>query len=118
MNQRAEERFVETNQRVEEQFVETNRRAEERHEFLLRQWHKSMALERARHQELIGRGKASERVFISAFDEIVARLERSDQRADAASREHVDAIRDMRASIRANTEAVLSVLDRLGPATS
>lgn len=69
-----------------------------------------------RHRELIERGKTSERVFIAAFSEIEVRLERGGERAEAAGRELIETLRDMRGSIRANTEAVLSVLDRLGPA--
>lgn len=103
---------------IVEQLEAMNGRAEERHRVMLRRWDESIALDRERHRELIEHGKASERVFIAAFNDIEASLERSNERADTANREHIEAVRDMRDSIRANTEAVLSVLDRLGPATS
>ncbi len=65
-----------------------------------------------RHQQLLERGKTSERVFIDALVDIDASIKQSNER----SAEITASIRDMRESIRANTQAVLSVLDRLGPA--
>ncbi len=89
---------------IVEQLAEINRRAEV---------YDRRAEER--HRALIGRGRASERVFIAAFSEIETAIERSSDRADRNAREHREAIQDMRASIRANTDAVLAVLDRLEP---
>ena len=83
---------------IVEQLDEMNRRAEER------------------HRELIARGRASERVMLAEFNELHERVERGEVQADARFRESLDALRDMRDSIRANTEAVLAVLDRLGTA--
>jgi uncharacterized coiled-coil DUF342 family protein len=78
-----------------------------------------------RHRELIARGRAGERVFLAAFDDLHAEIERSIERADANAREVQESyreiresMRDMRDSIRANTEAVLAMLDRMGPAPS
>lgn len=56
-------------------------------------------------------------MFIAAFDDIEASLERANERADANARETAAAIRGGRESIRAHTEALLAVLDRFGPAT-
>ncbi len=90
--------LAELNRLERERFEEANRRAEER------------------HRELIARGRAGERVFLAAFDDLHERFERSEERADARFRESQDALRDMRESIRANTAAVLAALDRFGPA--
>jgi hypothetical protein len=71
-----------------------DRRAEERHAQLLE-----------RHEHLLERGRASERIFIEAMTEIDASLKRNTERLD-----------DMGGAIRAGARAVLSMLDRLGPA--
>jgi anion-transporting ArsA/GET3 family ATPase len=57
------------------------------------------------HERLLERSRASERIFIVAMTEIDASLKRNTERLD-----------DMGEAIRANTRAVLSVLDRLGRA--
>lgn len=80
---------------IVEQLGEMNRRADERHE------------------QLLARGKASERVFIEALTDI----DRSIQRNTETIERNTQRLDDMGASIRANTRAVLSVLDRLEPSS-
>jgi len=58
-----------------------------------------------RHAQLLERSRASERIFIEALTDIDASIKRTNERLE-----------DMGEAIRANTRAVLSVLDRLGPA--
>jgi hypothetical protein len=93
-------------ERLLERIDESERRAEER------------------HRELIARGRASDRVVLAAFNDLHEEIERGMERADERarelsrelSREFRDSQQDIRDAIRANTQAVLSVLDRLGPA--
>jgi hypothetical protein len=79
---------------IVEELKAMDRRAEERHAQLME-----------RHEHLLERSRASERIFIEALTDIDASIKRSNQRLE-----------DMGEAIRANTRAVLSVLDRLGPA--
>lgn len=87
------------------------RRAEERHressEFLAAE----ERLAEERHRALLGRGKASERVFVATLTDI----DRSIQANIELMGEMKDRLDDMGETIRANTQAVLSVLDRLDP---
>jgi len=57
-----------------------------------------------RHRQLLERGRAESRIFISALSDIDRNIQRNNDRLD-----------EMGESIRANTQAVLSVLDRLAP---
>jgi hypothetical protein len=58
-----------------------------------------------RHEQLLERSRASQRIFIEALTDIDLSIKRSNERLE-----------DMGAAIRANTRAVLTVLDRFGPA--
>jgi methyl-accepting chemotaxis protein len=79
-----------------------------------------------RHRRLIERQERSERIFVDALGDIdrsiqssTESIQRNTERLGdmgGALREIRDAVREMREEIRANTRAVLSVLDRLGPA--
>jgi hypothetical protein len=69
--------------------------AAERHEVLMRE-----------HRRLLDRFARSEDRVVEALGDLHLEASRNTDRLD-----------DMRESIRANTQAVLSVLDRLGPAT-
>lgn len=59
-----------------------------------------------RHEQLLERSRADERIFIEALTDIDQSIKRNNERLE-----------DMGEAIRANTRAVLAVLDRLGPAT-
>ena len=97
------------------QLAEVNRRAEERHRWLMsdaeehhqrliRRWEQSDARAEERHRKLLERQERSERVFVSALGDIDASIQRNTERLD-----------DMGDAIRANTRAVLTVLNGLEP---
>ena len=88
------DRFDEMHRRLDARIEEMNRRGENR------------------HGQLLERSRASERIFIEAMTDIDQSIKRSNERMSA----HMLAIRDMPESIRADTQAVLLLLDRLGPA--
>lgn len=64
-----------------------------------------------RHQQLLERSRASERIFIEALTDIDASIKRSNERSDEIG----VGLRDMNDAIRANTQVVLAALDRFGP---
>ncbi|MGH2952910.1 MAG: hypothetical protein ACRDK9_02665 [Solirubrobacterales bacterium] len=79
-------------------------RAEERHRALMER-HEELKREGAeRHRALMERHRRGERIFVEAFGDIDASIQRNTYRLD-----------DMGEAIRADTRAVLSVLDRLEP---
>lgn len=82
-------------------------RQEHAFEEMMRRWEISDARAEERHRRLLERQEASERVFVEAASEINISLQRNSERLD-----------DMADAIRANTRAVLSVLDRLEPGTA
>ena len=111
MADKPERELLERATRAIERQEKTSARHEKALERLMRHMDERDALSEARHQELLEgheglmrRFERSERIFISALTDIDASIQRSIERLD-----------DMADAIRANTRAVLSVLDRLGP---
>ena len=82
-------------------------RQEQTLEEMMRRWEISDARAEERHRRLFERQERSERIFVEATSEINVSLQRNTERLD-----------DMADAIRANTRAVLSVLDRLEPGTA
>lgn len=96
------ERIDRTLERQEKAFE----RQEASHDRLMQRLEEDRVEGRARHEQMMRRFERSEQVFIEAISDIDASLKRNTERLD-----------EMGQWIRANTQAVLSVLDRLGPAT-
>jgi hypothetical protein len=114
MADKPERELLERATRAIERQEKTSARQEKAFQRLMRRMDERDALAEARHQELLEgherlmrRLERSERVFISALTDIDASIQRSVARLD-----------DMGDAIRANTRAVLSVLDQLGPGTA
>ncbi|MGH2951091.1 MAG: hypothetical protein ACRDKX_03505 [Solirubrobacterales bacterium] len=78
---------------------------------MMRRWELSDARAEERHRRLLERQERSERIFVGAIGDIEAGTAR---RLD----EIADRLSEMGEAIRANTRAVLSVLDRLEPGTA
>lgn len=68
---------------------------------------------RAHHERMMRRMDRSEAILVEAIGDIDLSLQRNTDRLEQMGA----AIRDIRDTVQANTQAVLSVLDRLGPAT-
>lgn len=95
----------------QEKAFERHDQALERHdrsiERLFRKMDERDARSEAREERLMRRWERSENLFVSAFSEMSGEHEQMLARLD-----------DMGDAIRANTQAVLSVLDRLEPGTT
>ena len=80
------------------------RRAEQRHASMMRRFDEQDKRAQERHEQLMQRGRADAQLFTQVLNDIDTSMQRSIERLD-----------DMADAIRANTKAVLSVLDRLEP---
>jgi hypothetical protein len=89
-----------------------NRDLLESHERMMRQIDANEARAQARHERMMRRFERSESLFIEAMSDLGASLKKNSEGID----ETRVAIRDVGESFRAHTQAVLSMLDRLGPA--
>ena len=90
----------------ERQAVAFDRQAES-FEKMMRRMDEDRAEARAHHERMIRRMERSETIFVEAIGDI-----------DQSIQRNTDRLEDMRESIRANTQAILSVLDRLEPGTA
>jgi flavin-dependent dehydrogenase len=71
---------------------------------MMQRWDESDARAEERHRRLLERQERSERLFVSALSDIDASIQSNTERLD-----------DMADAIRANTRAVLAVLNGLEP---
>jgi hypothetical protein len=99
--------LLERHERHEAEAREQHARLLERHEH-----HEAEA--REHHERLLQRIERGEHIFVAALSEINVSLGRNTQRLD----EMGERIRDMGEAIRADTQAVLTVLDRLEPGSA
>jgi hypothetical protein len=104
MDERAFQRLMRRWEAGDVRAEERHRALLERHRALLERHERSEGQAEARHRALLERQQRSERLFVSALSEINKSMQRNNERLD-----------DMGEAIRANTRAVLSVLDRLEP---
>ena len=67
-----------------------------------------------RHEQLLERGRTDARLLVNVLGDIDLSIQRSADRLDDIG----DRLDDMGEAIRANTRAVLSVIDRLEPGSA
>jgi cytochrome c556 len=87
-------------------------RQERRLERVFSQMQEDRVAAQAREERMMRRFERSEQVFIEAISDIDANIQRNNERLE----EMGAGLREIRDSIRAHTEAIFAVLDRLGPA--
>jgi hypothetical protein len=81
-------------------------------EQLIDQMRKDRAAAQAREERMMRRFERSGNVFIEAISDVDKNIQRNNERLDELGA----GLREIRDSIRAHTEAIFAMLDRLGPA--